>query len=91
MEENLRKWKEVPCSWIGRINTVKMAILLKAMNRFNATPIKIPIQFFTDLERTICKFIWNNNNNKQTNRIVKTILNNKRTSGCVTILDHKLY
>jgi hypothetical protein len=81
--------KDLPCSWISRINIVKMGISPKAIYRFNAFPIKIPTQFFKDMKRVILNFIWEN----KKPQIAKTLkeLNSKRTSKEITTPNLKLY
>ena len=82
IKDDINRWRHIPCSWVGRINIVKMTVLPNVIYRFNEIPIKLPMAFFTELKQKISQFIWKH----KRPLVVKAVLRKKNGAGGISFL-----
>ena len=83
----INRWRDIPCTWVGRINIVKMTILPNTIYRFSKIPIKLPMAFFTELEQKKSQFKWKH----KRPQITKAVLRRKNGAGRINLPDFRLY
>ena len=87
IKDDTNKWRNILCSWIRRINIVKMSIPPKAIYRFSAIPVKLPMVFFTELEQIVAQFVWKHKKTLNSQRYIEK----KNGTGGIILLDFRLY
>ena len=87
IKDDINRWGDIPCPWVGRINIVKMTILPNASYRFNVIPIKLPVAFFRELEQKISQSIWK----QKRPQIARAVLRKKNGAGRINLPNFRLY